>query len=634
MIAIFAAAGGSAWLGAGLAVGWLERASTDEVSLQMGIAGHDWAAVEGDGLQVVLSGEAPSEALRFEALSVAGTVVDAARVIDSMDVVDTQNLVAPSFSVEMLRTAAGVSLIGLIPAAIDRADVLRRVERAADGTPVTDLLETADHPMPEGFEDAMDYALRALATLARSQISVSEAGVDLRATAESGPERRRLLAELDRRRPEGLDAVVEISAPRPVIAPFALRFVKEPSGRARFETCAADTEAARDAIRAAAAAAGFGGIDDGCRLGLGTPTPAWGDAAAAGIAAVEALGAGSITLSDTDATLIAVEGTDPDLFTEAAGALDAALPEVFALTTVLPEPEVEGEAAAPAFVATLSPEGRFQARGDLVDPLAVAAVETYAQARFGADETFLATETREDLPTGWTLRVLAGLEALSEVQRGAVEVSPEAVAVRGETGNPDATARIAQSLSEALGEGAPFSIEVAYSEALDPAANIPTPEECLARITVIKDARKINFEPGSATLDGDSRETISMIAEVLRECADPQIEVAGHTDSQGREEMNLNLSQLRAEAVIEALRAERIVAEGLVAVGYGEAAPIADNGTEEGREANRRIEFTMRGGEAAAEAGAEAEGEDGSDGGTDAEGAAADAEASDEESDE
>ncbi|MGR3492364.1 MAG: OmpA family protein, partial [Shimia sp.] len=82
-------------------------------------------------------------------------------------------------------------------------------------------------------------------------------------------------------------------------------------------------------------------------------------------------------------------------------------------------------------------------------------------------------------------------------------------------------------------------------------------------------------------------------AEVLRECADPAIEVAGHTDSQGREEMNLELSQARAEAVVTALREERILAEGLQARGYGEARPIADNDTAEGREANRRIEFTL-----------------------------------------
>ena len=75
------------------------------------------------------------------------------------------------------------------------------------------------------------------------------------------------------------------------------------------------------------------------------------------------------------------------------------------------------------------------------------------------------------------------------------------------------------------------------------------------------------------------------------------MEIAGHTDSQGREQMNLNLSQSRAEAVLAAIMERRIRTKNLTAKGYGEVSPIADNKTEEGREANRRIEFTLVGSE-------------------------------------
>ncbi len=71
------------------------------------------------------------------------------------------------------------------------------------------------------------------------------------------------------------------------------------------------------------------------------------------------------------------------------------------------------------------------------------------------------------------------------------------------------------------------------------------------------------------------------------------MEIGGHTDSQGRETMNLALSQARADAVLEALMARRLLAASLAAKGYGEAVPIADNATEAGRDANRRIEFTL-----------------------------------------
>jgi OOP family OmpA-OmpF porin len=79
----------------------------------------------------------------------------------------------------------------------------------------------------------------------------------------------------------------------------------------------------------------------------------------------------------------------------------------------------------------------------------------------------------------------------------------------------------------------------------------------------------------------------------LKKCGEIRIEVQGHTDSQGRESMNLTLSQSRAEAVIEELMNRRILVSNITAKGYGETTPIADNDTEEGREANRRIEFRL-----------------------------------------
>lgn len=71
------------------------------------------------------------------------------------------------------------------------------------------------------------------------------------------------------------------------------------------------------------------------------------------------------------------------------------------------------------------------------------------------------------------------------------------------------------------------------------------------------------------------------------------MEIGGHTDSQGRETMNQTLSQARAEAVLDALLAEEVLTSFLSAKGYGEALPIADNSTEEGRALNRRIEFKL-----------------------------------------
>ena len=189
--------------------------------------------------------------------------------------------------------------------------------------------------------------------------------------------------------------------------------------------------------------------------------------------------------------------------------------------------------------------------------------------------------------------MLTGLEALAELSNGAVRITPEMLSISGNTGNPDASTKIAALLGGKLGEGAEYDISVSYQEKLDPVAGLPTPDECEAEIGEVLRVGKINFEPGSATIDASALGTMDDIAEILKRCGTLQLEIQGYTDSQGREEMNLALSQSRAESVLNELRARRVLTSSFTARGYGEEDPIADNKTEEGREANRRIEFRL-----------------------------------------
>jgi OOP family OmpA-OmpF porin len=112
---------------------------------------------------------------------------------------------------------------------------------------------------------------------------------------------------------------------------------------------------------------------------------------------------------------------------------------------------------------------------------------------------------------------------------------------------------------------------------------------------------KITFAPGSAEIDPGANATIDALAAALILCPDLSLEISAHSDAQGSEGGNKALSQARAEAVLLSLQGRRAPVGLLRAVGYGEERPIADNGTEAGREANRRIEFTLIGGAPAAE---------------------------------
>ena len=558
-------------------------------------SGHAWAVVQVDGLHVVLSGMAPDDATRFAALSTAGRAASSARITDQMEVADPVAIQPPEFLIEILRYDDGVSLVGLVPSSMDVESVVSSVREHVDDAPISDLLGTVDFEPADGWYRAVTFGVEALAALPHSKVSITASRVAINAVAEDADDKRRLERLLRRDAPAGLELSLSISAPRPVVAPFTLRFLIDSSG-ARFDACAADSEAARDTILEAARNAGLG-EDTACILALGTPSTRWGEAAVAGIVAVAELGGGTFTMSNADVTLAAEAGTPLPRFERVSAELEEALPPVFSLKAILPEEvKQDEEGPLPEFMAILSPEGHVQLRGKLGSDSTRAAVESLAAAHFGSDHVYLATVLDQDLPSGWTQRVLAALEAMQFLSNGVASVTVDKVTISGNAAFEGAQSAIARVLSEKLGAAASYELDVAHIEVSEPQIELPTPEECMARVNDAAERKKITFNPASSTFEDDAVETIDAIADVLRECQGIRVEIGGHTDSQGRETMNQRLSQARADAVLNAILARRVLGTGLVAKGYGESRPVANNDTAEGREANRRIEFRLIGG--------------------------------------
>jgi OOP family OmpA-OmpF porin len=266
---------------------------------------------------------------------------------------------------------------------------------------------------------------------------------------------------------------------------------------------------------------------------------------------------------------------------------------VFSLDATLP-PKPTATTRGPAeFTAVLSQDGKVQLRGRLSDLVLRAAADSFAQSHFGTDRVYTATVLDTDLPDGWPVRVLSGLESLALLHHGQLLVRADTVEVTGVTGKPDGRARISQILSDKLGQGKTFRINVTYDEAFDPLAALPTPEECAQDLNTIMQRNKITFAPGSSEIDAPASGIVDNLAAVLENCPALEMEISGHTDSQGSDSGNLALSQARAEAVLTALQGRRLDVAAFIAKGYGEENPIADNQNEAGREANRRIEFKL-----------------------------------------
>lgn len=102
----------------------------------------------------------------------------------------------------------------------------------------------------------------------------------------------------------------------------------------------------------------------------------------------------------------------------------------------------------------------------------------------------------------------------------------------------------------------------------------------------------IMFDVGKAALRPEAQTNLTELARILNKYPDTNILIEGHTDATGSEEMNLTLSQQRAQSVASTL-GRGVDPSRFTIIGYGEAQPVASNETDYGRQQNRRVELAI-----------------------------------------
>ncbi len=103
----------------------------------------------------------------------------------------------------------------------------------------------------------------------------------------------------------------------------------------------------------------------------------------------------------------------------------------------------------------------------------------------------------------------------------------------------------------------------------------------------------VTFATNSSDLSPAFFSVLNSVGKVLAEYEQTVVEVAGHTDSTGRESYNQGLSERRATSVSSYLSAQGVISQRLITLGMGEVRPVADNSSASGRQSNRRVEITM-----------------------------------------
>ncbi|MCO6146835.1 OmpA family protein [Flavobacterium sp. NRK1] len=103
----------------------------------------------------------------------------------------------------------------------------------------------------------------------------------------------------------------------------------------------------------------------------------------------------------------------------------------------------------------------------------------------------------------------------------------------------------------------------------------------------------VNFDLGKSTLTSTAKANLDKIIPVFNEYPDTDIQIVGHTDSSGSDELNQKLSEQRAASVKAYLTGKGINSGRIVTMGRGETEPLVENTTKENMAKNRRVEFAI-----------------------------------------
>jgi outer membrane protein OmpA-like peptidoglycan-associated protein len=547
-----------------------------------------------DGLGLSLAGEAPTEAAYRGAKSaLQGQLPRGVRLVEDKV---TPPVVRPYV---WAATSAGgrVTMTGHVPSDAVRSD-LRTAARAAfprGGDPVDQTSLGAGEPA--GFPNAASIALRELGKLEEGRVDLRDTGLTIagmapdlatRDSVRTGlrglPASIRLTDQVRYREPPPPPPPpLPITVAPPVITPYTGGV--EYDGQRVVLTGHVPNAAAREAVTRAARER-FPGrpIEDQLTLASGEPTE-WVRCFDGTLLGVARLGGGRGALVNRR---IEITGRTEDqarvvlVPRDVRAAVDTSCDVESRIVYTPPaEPDLAWSATYTGTEVVLA--------GD------VSSAETKAALMAQARRQFPNVPVRDDMrivpsrSTAWPKAAEAGLAALVGLKTGRAELARQQLTVTGEAASasqPD-TVRTQVSRDVPAAQG--------YAARSDVVFRAPSPaERCQEELRKVARTGVITFETASAEINPDSQDTLNALADAARACPRLQIEIEGHTDSEGTPERNQRLSDRRAAAIRTFLVRAGVDETMLTAVGYGETQPLVPNDTPENRAKNRRIEFTVR----------------------------------------
>jgi outer membrane protein OmpA-like peptidoglycan-associated protein/osmotically-inducible protein OsmY len=531
---------------------------------------------------------------------------------------------------------AGTELVltGFVPDEATRAGIVAAAGEKA-GIRVVDKLELAAGA-PAAFTPAARHALAQVLALEAGTATLSDASYSVTGRAPTSATYQQVTGEAATGLPAGFSlGRSDITAP--AARPYAWSATRRP-GAVVLEGNVPD-DAARAAIIAEARRLlpASATVTDRLQIASGAPA-GFGAMTTFALQQLGSLSSGQVSLSDQRYSVTGAAVSLPAYGEVIAGA--RALPAGFALERA----QISAPPVSPFVWNAVRANGAVTLSGFVPDESARAAMLASTGRLFAPDRVVDQLQIASGAPAAFVDAAGVGLAQLARLRGGRASVVDTALSVFGDA-ETEATAASIRSAVRAAAPGGyrvaatitapvpPPPVAVAPAPVVPvpvapvpvaPAPAVPVPVPAPPPVVVAPPAadvvtllpapveaapvviatcqqrfnellsEPILFDTARATIRPESAQLLTRLVEVAASCPLARIEVGAHTDSDGADAANLELSERRARTVVEYLVRGGVQAQRLAAVGYGETRPIAPNTTPEGKQKNRRVEFVVR----------------------------------------
>ena len=499
--------------------------------------------------------------------------------------------------------------------AANAEDALAAVElaKASIGEDVTDK-QTIASGQPEGFAAARQAVSGFIGRLEAGQGNIVDKSISVTGRASSQSIAKFIDIQLKADAPEGYTAtsnilwpVEAVEAPEPPVAdPYRWSVSKLPTGVTVLGNVADEADK-MVAVELAKKTLGVGEVTDKQVVARGKPDgfDAARELITSQVRFLEA-GQGNIIGNKISVTGRAKNENIRNLIDRA---ITGRAPEGFTGSTNIVFPKTEPVIAKPVEVlppvadpyrwsVTKNASG-VTVRGNIADEATRTANIDLVKSRLGVSEVTDKQIIARGKPEGFDAARELVIGQVRYLEAGQGNVVDQSLSVSGRAKNENIKNLVDRIVSKRTPDGYNGSTNITFPKSevikggeveFKPQV---TAEACQAAIVAAVDGRKIQFQTARAVILPESEPVLKAVLAAAAKCPALRLQIAGHTDSRGRDAYNQGLSEARAASVVEYLSANGMDASRLEAKGFGETQPIGDNGTAEGRAQNRRIDFNV-----------------------------------------